>query len=378
MAVHQRVVHKRRETITALPLYYSGRLLKKGSKEKNFGNFYGELRGATLFLYNDDTQDTYTERLDLEQLRSMELKSFFKKGEPPIFTLILPSGEMQLKMDCADTGEEWRGYILTVVKKEIPKKLQLLPGQMMKLEEVLAQEKERNPQLTRPPLPPRSNKMMPKIPTMPDCFFDVSRQEAEKMLDGSPENGSIILRPSAIPKNYALTIRQKTTSGVSFKNYRVTNTNFGYVIELDTPVTVNSLDEVLSYFMEKTEYRYCPYVDSQPYDTCIITSPPPKCISISSPSHKTLPSAQVAPMMPLHSKEKFHLLPEKADEGEYVMPDDHRPNNLYLAQLDSELQKALKIRREHIYRSMEAEKGAICDQVVKPARHCGAAQQPET
>lgn len=59
-----------------------------------------------------------------------------------------------------------------------------------------------------------------------------------------------------------------------------------------------------------------------------VTSPPPKCISVSSPSHKTLPSAQVAPMVPLRPKDKFHLLPEKADEGEYVIPDDDKPNKL--------------------------------------------------
>lgn len=34
MSAHPRVVHKRRETITALPLYYSGHLLKKNTKEK--------------------------------------------------------------------------------------------------------------------------------------------------------------------------------------------------------------------------------------------------------------------------------------------------------------------------------------------------------
>lgn len=34
MSLHPRVVHKRRATITDLPLYYSGQLLKKHSKEK--------------------------------------------------------------------------------------------------------------------------------------------------------------------------------------------------------------------------------------------------------------------------------------------------------------------------------------------------------
>lgn len=46
MSVPPRVVHKRRETITALPLYYSGHLLKKHSKDKvrtNMGNKHEEM-----------------------------------------------------------------------------------------------------------------------------------------------------------------------------------------------------------------------------------------------------------------------------------------------------------------------------------------------
>ncbi|XP_023272500.1 signal-transducing adaptor protein 1-like [Seriola lalandi dorsalis] len=116
MSVNPRVVHKRRATITALPLYYSGHLLKKHTEDKDFKSYYGELRGATLFLYTDDTQDTYTEKLDLEQLKSMELNSPYQRKTPTIFTLTLLSEEVQLKMDNPDTGEEWRGYILTVVK----------------------------------------------------------------------------------------------------------------------------------------------------------------------------------------------------------------------------------------------------------------------
>ncbi|XP_013862117.1 signal-transducing adaptor protein 1 [Austrofundulus limnaeus] len=351
MAVPPRVIHKRREAITALPLYYSGYLLKKSSREKNFKDFYGELRGSTLFLYDSDTQETYVERLDLEQMRSMDSNISYKKKEPTILTLNLPSEMVQLKMDSADTGEEWRGYIMTVFKKEIPQRLQLLPGQMMKLEEVLELESKRKLPLSRPPLPPRPNELKPKSATIPTCFFDVSRQEAEKMLEDNPENGSIILRPSALPKNYALTLRQKTSSGVSIKNYRVTATNVGFVIELDTPVTVPSLDDVLKYFLEKTEYRLCPYVISQPYDTRIFTSPPPKCISVSSPSPQTPPRAQVAPMQHLQSPDNFHLRPEKPDEGEYVVPDDRKPYDQMLkkAELDSELREALKKRRDNIY-----------------------------
>lgn len=42
------------------------------------------------------------------------------------------------------------------------------------------------------------------------CFFNVTRQEAERMLEANPEYGSMILRPSSLANSYALTIRQVT------------------------------------------------------------------------------------------------------------------------------------------------------------------------
>lgn len=42
-------------------------------------------------------------------------------------------------------------------------------------------------------------------------FYNVSRQEAEKMLETNPEFGSIILRPSSRANCYGLTLRQLTT-----------------------------------------------------------------------------------------------------------------------------------------------------------------------
>ncbi|XP_038148504.1 signal-transducing adaptor protein 1-like [Cyprinodon tularosa] len=342
---------KRRETITALPLYYAGNLLKKGSKEKDFKSFYGELRGSTLFLYNNDTQETYTERLDLELLKSLELESPYKKTTPTIITLSLPKEEVQLKMDNADTGEEWRGYILTVVNKEIPKNLQMLPGQKIRLEETLSEEKKRATKLDRPALPPRPSFMQAKStsePKTPACFFDVTRQEAEKMLDSNPENGNIILRPSTMPKNYALTLRQPTPRGPVFKNYRVTSTSSGYVIELDNPMTVSSLEDVLKYFLEKTEYRLRPYVASQPYDVRIDVSPPPKCMSIPPP---VVPKAQVAPMLRGQTKDKLLPPTPKEEEELYVYPDDSPPVNQMSkkAQMNDELQSILKKRKENLY-----------------------------
>ncbi|XP_019120968.1 signal-transducing adaptor protein 1 [Larimichthys crocea] len=371
MTSHPRVVYKRRETITELPLYYSGELLKKHNKDKEFKKYYAELRGASLFLYKDQTQDTYTEKLDLEKLKSMELNAPYEKKAPTIFTLKLHKEEVQLKMDNPDTGEEWRGYILTVIHKEIPSKLLLLPGQIMQLEEVLAQEKRRNPQMAHPPLPPRPAFLRPagtppsipsrdnvaKTPEVPACLLNVTRQEAEQMLEANPEYGSMILRPSTLANNYALTLRQMKSSGPVMKNFRVTSTSSGFVIELDTPVTVASLNDVLQYFTEKTEYRLFPYMSSKPYDTHIDLSPPPKCISLTSPTPKTVPKAQVSPMLQSKTKEKPLPCPTKAVENEYVLPDEQKPGDHKQKKVhfDGELREAIKLRRGTIDSDSEVE-----------------------
>ncbi|XP_029020468.1 signal-transducing adaptor protein 1-like [Betta splendens] len=363
MSVHPRVVHKRRGTITALPLYYSGHLLKKNSKEKDFKKYYGELRGTTLFLYKDDTQDTYTEKLDLEQLKSMELDPPFQKKAPPIITLALNTGEVQLKIENADKGEEWRGFILTVVKKQIPTKLQLLPGQMLQLQETLTLEKRRTAPAPHPPLPPRprflrdSNASPLNEPNVPQCFFNVTRQEAEQMLESNPEHGSIIIRPSTLPNNYALTLRQQMPSGSVMKNYRVTDTNSGFVIELDKAVTVSSLNEVLQYFLEKTEYRLQPYTGSQHYDTLIEVSPPPKCVSVPSSTPKTTPRVNVAPALQSLNKQEPSPAAE-SEEGEYMVPDHDGTDNhgLNHSHFDGELRQVLKLRRENTYTATDEDK----------------------
>ncbi|XP_073343757.1 signal-transducing adaptor protein 1-like [Pagrus major] len=385
MAVQPRVVGKRRTTITALPLYYSGNLLMKQRKEKNFKKYYGELRGATLFLYKDDTQDTYTEKLDLEALKSMELDSPYQKKEPTIFTLKLKTEEVQLKMDNPDRGEEWRGHILTVIKKEIPSKLQLLPGQMLQLQDILAQEKRRNTPLPRPPLPTRPSFLLSaststsssppptkdepdRAPDVPACFFNVTRAEAERMLEANPEYGGIILRPSTLANNYALTLRQLIPSGSVMKNYRVAATDSGFVIELETPVNVSSLNDVLKYFLEKTEYRLHPYMSSQPYDTRIDVSPAPVNTSLKTPKTKIVPKAQVAPMLRSNTKEELPP-PDKAAGGEYAIPDDHIPDNhnKKLVQLDDELRKVLKTRRNTL--DPEAEEEKVYENQTKDKPH---------
>ncbi|XP_051925539.1 signal-transducing adaptor protein 1-like isoform X1 [Hippocampus zosterae] len=332
MSVPPRVVYKRRAHITALPLYYSGHLLKKHSYETDFKKYFAELRGDSLFLYKDEKQDTYTEKLNLLQLRSMQLASTYQRKMSTIFTLMMHTDEIHLKIENPDTGEEWRSYIMTIVKKEIPSQIQLLPGQRLLLEDALAQEKMRKSQVKKPPLPPRPAHLLGPAASVPPqkdtsdhsspemlpCFFNVTRQEAEQMLRQNPEYGGIILRPSTMANNYALTLRQVTAKGPVMKNYRLICTKSGFIIQLETPVTVSSLREVLEYFLEKTEYSLHPYMPGDIYDTRIEVIPPRS-------RQKNVPKAQVAPVMPSQTK---------PGEGEYVRPDDH---NLNKVQLDEEL-----------------------------------------
>ncbi|XP_061786016.2 signal-transducing adaptor protein 1-like [Nerophis lumbriciformis] len=328
MSVPARVVHMRRATITALPLYYSGPLLKKLCSETDYKKFYAELRGDALFLYKDETQDTYTEKLNLQEMKSMHLESPYERKTPTVFTLTLATQKVHLKMDNPDTGEEWRVYIQTMVQKEIPSQLQLLPGQKMLLEDALSQEQRRKALADTPPaLPPRpaylrgpSSSPPPPHHSSPEqlpCFFKVTRQEAEQMLEQNAEYGSIILRPSTLANNYALTLRQDTARGPVMKNYRLTCTKAGFIIQLETSVTVSSLSDVLEYFLEKTEYRLHPYTPCETYNTFIEMTPPPECISIPPRAAKRVPKAQVGPMV---------CSGTRPGEDEYVVPEEHQLN----------------------------------------------------
>lgn len=374
MAIPPRKVHQRRATITALPLYHSGHLLKKHAGEKDFKMFYGELRGAVLFLYENDTQDTYTERLDLDQLKSMKLDPFQKT--PAIFKLNTCNKEIQLKMDNQEVCEEWRGYILTVVKREIPSSLDLLPGKMLGLMDALAQEKKRVASAgPNPPLPPRPSFLTPPSgsppttappqnkaePTnsqaMPSCFFSVSRQEAEQMLEKNPEFGNIILRPSTRTNSYGLTLRQPSAGGPVLKNYRVTSTNSGFIIELDTPVKVPSLNDVITYVLQKTEHRLQPYSPSQAYDTRLETPLPPKPTTFTSTATKPVPKAKVQPFIK-KPQDQPPPTPVKPEDSEYLVPEDEqcplqknsgKKTTDQPDHFDGELRKALKHRRECIY-----------------------------
>lgn len=55
-------------------------------------------------------------------------------------------------------------------------------------------------------------------------------------------------------------------------------------------------------------------------------SPAPVNISLNTPIAKTVPKAQVAPMLRSNTKEE-RPLPDEPVDGEYINPDDHIPDH---------------------------------------------------
>uniref|UniRef100_A0A8C3SF28 SH2 domain-containing protein n=1 Tax=Chelydra serpentina TaxID=8475 RepID=A0A8C3SF28_CHESE len=105
----------------------------------------------------------------------------------------------------------------------VPLCISLLPGQLIKLHDVLEKEKKRRTAMEQSPSASLSTEKTNNgdyvniLNTMPECFYAVSRQKAIEMLEKNPSWGNLILRPGSDSKNYSVTIRQ--VIDVSTKNH---------------------------------------------------------------------------------------------------------------------------------------------------------------
>uniref|UniRef100_A0A8C5NYZ9 Signal transducing adaptor family member 1 n=1 Tax=Jaculus jaculus TaxID=51337 RepID=A0A8C5NYZ9_JACJA len=199
-----RRIFQERLKITALPLYFEGFLLVKRSDDQEYKHYWTELRGATLFFYTDK-KSTIAEN--------------------------------------TESGEEWRGFILTVTELSVPQHVSLLPGQVIRLHEVLEREKKRRLEAQRPPGVSVDGKKDPgegcagASSPKPACFYTVSRKEATEMLEKNPSLGNMILRPGTDSRNYSITIRQEI-------------------------VTLPNLFSVIDYFVKETRGNLRPFIYS--------------------------------------------------------------------------------------------------------------------
>ncbi|XP_074252319.1 signal-transducing adaptor protein 1 isoform X2 [Saimiri boliviensis] len=245
-----RRIFQERLKITALPLYFEGFLLVKRSGYQEYEHYWTELRGTTLFFYSDKKSTIYVDKLDIIDLTSLTDQNSTEKNCAK-FTLVLPKEEVQLKLS-------------------VPQNVSLLPGQVIKLHEVLEREKKRRIETEQ-----RTSLEKEKESTedyvdvlnpMPACFYTVSRKEATEMLQKNPSLGNMILRPGSDNRNYSITIRQEIDMP-RIKHYKVMSVGQNYTIELEKPVTLPNLFSVIDYFVKETRGNLRPFICSTDENT---------------------------------------------------------------------------------------------------------------
>ncbi|XP_073493150.1 signal-transducing adaptor protein 1 isoform X1 [Phyllobates terribilis] len=273
-----RRIYLQRSKLTSLPLYYEGFLWIKRSRSKEV-KYWTELRGTKLFLYTDKKQEKFTDSIDLQHLSSVTDKYPSEKLWTEVI-LQFSNEEVYIKTETAEDAEEWKGFILTVSQLSVPTSLTLLPGQIIQLKEVLEKESSRRASgsfedvITSPctlsPTFSSTYEDVENVNRMPQCFYSVSRQQATEMLMKDENDGNLILRPGADCKNFAVTIREPTENSTrpQVKHYKVLKTDRGFTIELDRPVVLSSLDEVVNHFINETRGKLRPFISSI-YDTQI-------------------------------------------------------------------------------------------------------------
>ncbi|XP_032315110.1 signal-transducing adaptor protein 1 isoform X4 [Camelus ferus] len=235
-----RRIFQERSKITALPLYFEGFLLVKRSEYQEYKHYWTELRGTTLFFYTDKKSTIYVDKLDIIDLTCLADQNSTEKNCAK-FTLVLPKEEVHLKTENTESGEEWRGFILTVTELSVPLHVSLLPGQVIRLHEVLEREKKRRTETEQLPCSSLEKEKEPiedyvdVLNPMPACFYAVSRKEATEMLEKNPSLGNMILRPGSDSRNYSITIRQEIDLP-RIKHYKVMSVGQNYTIELEKPV----------------------------------------------------------------------------------------------------------------------------------------------
>ncbi|XP_064252509.1 signal-transducing adaptor protein 2 [Passer domesticus] len=214
------------------------------------------------------------ELLDLGELVTVQ-------AEDGALVLRLRGQEVTMKMESWETQEMWRGFILTMAKMKIPRDLALLPGHTFQLLQALREEQERRDSAVSPPAtsvsPPTTSVSPPVTPVspttpvtpvtpvspttavspspsepVPSCFLQVTRAEAERLLEQSAARGNLLLRPGGHGQGVSVTTRQERGGTALLRHYRVKREAQGYVIDLETPHRCSSLAEVAQFFVRSS------------------------------------------------------------------------------------------------------------------------------
>ncbi|XP_067824766.1 signal-transducing adaptor protein 1-like [Heptranchias perlo] len=268
-----RLIRKRASTI---PGYYEGYLEKLEPKSNHYKRYWTVLRGNDLYFQVTSRDPTYIEKISLDDFVSVVNDDSLDKNLQAAYLILkLKHGDAKLKVDSPETREQWKGFIFTVAKLEIPN-LALLPGQIHRLKEVLEEEMKRRKNPTPAPCPPRPPRpITPELVqdnyddvenSLPRCYYKISRLEAELILERNVQHGNLLMRPGSDNKNISITTRQMFKNTALVKHYRIRCADNGYIIEVDSGILCHSMQEVIDYFVQHTNGALKPLEGSTDYE----------------------------------------------------------------------------------------------------------------
>ncbi|XP_041525781.1 signal-transducing adaptor protein 2 isoform X1 [Microtus oregoni] len=231
--------------------YYESFLEKKGPCDQDYRKFWAGLQGLAICFYNSNRDFQALEKLDLRLFSKIKDESPWGSSRDisPHFSLVLRDQEVKFKVESLESREMWKGFILTVVELHVPSNLTLLPGHLYMMAEVLDKEKAR------------------RAAEVPWCFLQVSRLEAQLLLERYPECGNLLLRPGGDGKDgVSVTTRQILNGSPVVKHYKVKREGPMYVIDVEDPFSCPSLDAVVNYFVTYTKRALVPFLMEEDYE----------------------------------------------------------------------------------------------------------------
>ncbi|XP_016421604.1 signal-transducing adaptor protein 1-like isoform X1 [Sinocyclocheilus rhinocerous] len=248
--------------------YYEGFLEKKSIKDKMGRKLWTSLCGNVLFFYNNTKDSVYIEKLELSDLVSVNDDCCRVRNlDAARFTLHMKNEDVKMIAPSLEARELWKGFMLSVSKLSVPSSLNLLPGQIHMMKEIIEKEKIRQQLLSSPPPPSASDSYVTVQSDMPSCYRNVTRVEAEYLLDRNTDRGNLLLRPGHDGTSFALTTRQDINGRPVFKHYRVSRRHEGgFAIVLETPITCETLHDVVNCLLEKTNGVLVPLLMEEHYE----------------------------------------------------------------------------------------------------------------
>nr|XP_056723577.1 signal-transducing adaptor protein 2 [Euleptes europaea] len=239
-----------------------------------YKKFWAGLRGLILYFYNTNRDIQYADLLDLSDYVSLAEDNPPRtvaawSAEGAKLTLKMRTREVQLKMESVESREMWKGFILTMVEMKVPSSLSLLPGHIYMLLEALEKEREQRFKLDLPdsregfPSPKVTEHFVPpgrEAPEAkhPDCFFSVSRTEAEALLEKNESCGNMLLRPGRDGKSVSVTTRQVVNGTGVLRHYKINQVDKQYIVDLEDPYCCSSLAGVVEFFVKTSKQTLIP------------------------------------------------------------------------------------------------------------------------